>query len=406
MRGPASILLALSISAMPVTAQTVLPRVAPERAGLDPAGTEAITSMLEDYVARRQIPGAVAAIARNGQIGYLATVGVQDLGTRAPMDERTIFRIYSMSKTVTATAAMMLWEEGAFDLDDPVADYLPEFDRVMVDDDGTLRRPSRPISVRDLLLHTAGLSHRTSELYRAGDVRNRADSLPQFIDKITSMPLMDDPGARYRYSESPTVVGRLVEIWANEPLDEFMERRIFGPLGMVDTGFWVHPGARGRLAGIYGPGERGGLQPVQIEEIDFTDPDALHEGAVGLVSTVPDVLRFSQMLLNGGELGDVRLLRAQTVRMMTENGLSPEVTELRGGTSGWGLGNVSVVLEEGAGGEPSHPGEYGWNGSAGTIFYVDPNRDVVAVLMTQTSPYFPDGLRTRFKTLLEASIIP
>jgi CubicO group peptidase (beta-lactamase class C family) len=352
------------------------------------------TALLERYVAEQKIAGAVAAVQRAGTVEYLEAVGVQDLLTRAPMTERTLFRIYSMTKPITAVAAMMLIEEGRASLGDPVSKYLPEFKQVLVAAGGAAPRPpAREITVEDLLLHTSGLSHRTSDLYRKAQVRSRAVALPTFVQNIVRAPLMDDPGTRFRYSEGTTVVGRLVEIWSGMPLDEFFDQRVFKPLRMPDTSFWVRPENRARLATVYGPG----LTPVEIEEVPFTERPALLEGAVGLVSTVPDFLRFSQMLLNKGELDGVRLLKAATVEQMTRNGLSDAVQKARGGSMGWGLANVNVLLDPGA----PNRGEYGWDGTAGTIFWVDPSSRRIAILMTQSSPANPDQIRQRFKTLVD-----
>jgi len=379
-------------------------RVPPEQVGLDAGALRQATSLLNDLVTGQKIAGAVAGVARNGSVAYLEAVGVQDLGTRDPMTERTLFRIYSMTKPITAVAVMMLWEEGKFRLDDPVQKFLPEFAAVKVGEGGAARAPSRAITVEDLLLHTSGLSHRTSDLYRSRQVRSRADTLPQFITKMTSAPLMEDPGTRFRYSEATTVLGRLVEIWSGQPFDQFLATRLLGPLKMTETRFWVPEDARGRLATVYGPPDPGGLRPVDIEEVPFTKQPALIEGAVGLVSTVPDFMRFGQMLVNEGVLDEVRLLKADTVRRMVGNGLPPEVLQARGGKMGWGLGNVNVVLDPSGVNYPAHTGEYGWDGTAGTIFWIDPARHLVTVLMTQSAPANPEGIRQRFKTLVEAAV--
>jgi CubicO group peptidase (beta-lactamase class C family) len=368
-----------------------------------------VTALLERYVSEQKIAGAVAAVVRAGKIEYLKAAGVQDLKTRAPMTERTLFRIYSMTKPVTAVAAMMLIEEGRASLSDPVSKYLPEFKQAAVAlPDATTRPPTRAITVGDLLLHTSGLNHRTSELYRRLQVRSRAITLSTFIDNIVGAPLMEDPGTRFRYSEGTTVVGRLVEIWSGKSLDVFFDERIFKPLRMPDTTFWVRPEDRARLATVYGPasGTTGepsapasasGLKPMEVEEVPFTDRPTLLEGAVGLVSTVPDFLRFSQMLLNKGELDGARILKAATVDQMTGTGLSEAVQQVRGGSMGWGLANVNVQLD------PTAPnrGEYGWDGTAGTIFWVDPTRRRIAILMTQSSPANPDQIRQRFKALID-----
>ena len=204
--------------------------------------------MLNRYVAEQRIAGAVAAVARRGRIGYLEAVGVQDLQTRAPMTERSLFRIYSMTRPVTAVAVMMLHEEDRFDLDDPVARFIPEFKKVVVlGEQGTPPRPAaQAMTVRDLLLHTSGLNARTSETYRREQVRTRTMTMSQFIANLVRVPLMEEPGTRYRYSEGTTVLGRLVEIWSGKPFEVFLEERIFGPLRMTDTMFWAATPEHGR----------------------------------------------------------------------------------------------------------------------------------------------------------------
>ncbi len=399
-RGMAFRVLALCAALFAVTRLTAdgadaLPRATPESVGLSSSRLREATDLLGQFVAERKIAGAVAAVARNGQLAYLDAVGVQDVETRVAMDARSIFRIYSMTKSVTAVAALMLREEGRFNLGDPVAKYLPEFERVSVFEtpDGPTRRPSRAMTIEDLLLHTSGLSHRTSDLYQRAAVRSRAIPLPTFVENIVRVPLMEDPHTRFRYSEATTVVGRLVEIWSGKPLDAFLDERVFRPLGMADTGFWVRLDQRARLTRVYAPAP-GGLNPIEIEAVPFTDRPALIEGAVGLVSTVPDYLRFAQMLLNRGTLDGVRILKASTVDAMVINGLLDAIVNTRAGV-GWGLANVNVAAD----------GEYGWDGTAGTIFWVDPARQMITVLMTQIAPANPDSLRQRFKTLVQQSVL-
>ena len=237
------------------------------------------------------------------------------------------------------------------------------------------------------------MSHRTAELYQQQHVRVRTDTLSQFVEKIARAPLMEDPGTRFRYSEGTTVLGRLVEIWSGKPFDVFLDERIFKPLGMADTSFWVRPEQRTRLAMVYQSARGGGLTPFEIEpEAPFTERPNLLEGAVGLVSTVPDFMRFSQMLLNRGELNGVRILSAKTVEMMTANGLPDAVLQARTGRRGWGLGNVDIAMDT---------GEYGWDGTAGTVFSIDPRREMITIFMWQTVPADPDGLRARLKALLK-----
>jgi CubicO group peptidase (beta-lactamase class C family) len=383
-----------------------LPRATPQAVGLEPAKLAEATALLNRFVAERKIAGAVAAVARHGRLAYLESVGVQDLDSRASMTDRSLFRIYSMTKSVTAVAVMILHEEGRLRLEDPVSKYLPEFrDVAVAESGGSTRPPSRAVTVEDLLLHTSGLNHRTSEEYRRANVRSRAIALPAFVANIVRVPLMEDPGTRYRYSESPTVLGRVVEILSGKPLDVFLNERVFAPLGMVDTAFVVGPEARARLTTVYAPAPGGGLRAIEIEEVPFTARPALIEGAVGLVSTVPDYLRFSQMLINRGTLDGVRILRSETIDSMTTNRLPSAIVAARGGTMGWGLANVNVVLDPAGLNYPASAGEYGWDGSAGTIFWIDPRLEIATLLMTQSSPANPDSLRQRFKTLVQQSIV-
>lgn len=378
--------------------------VAPASIRLDPAVLDEATALLARFVVEQKIAGAVAAVARDGKVGYLKAVGVQDLTTRTPMSERSLFRIYSMTKAITAVAAMILHDEGRFRLDDPVSKYLPEFAAVRVVDTpgATPRPPARAVTVEDLLLHTSGLSHRTSELYRTLGVRSRADALPEFVRKITAAPLMEDPHTRFRYSEATTVLGRLVEVWSGQAFDAFLSTRVLGPLRMSDTVFLVEGERRARLATVYGPAPGGGLGAVDIEAVPFTEKPALIEGAVGLVSSVPDFLRFAQMLLDGGTLDGVRLLTPETARRIVTNGLAPEILKARGGSKGWGLANVDVlVVPDGSG---ASVGEYGWDGTAGTIFWNDPSTRTAIVLMTQSSPANPDRLRQQFKAIVQRAV--
>ena len=365
------------------------------------------TAILRQYVADRRITGAVAAVARRGKLVYLEPVGLQSLESRAPMTERSLFRIYSMTKAVTAVAVMMLVEEGRIQLTDPASKFLPEFKNLMVQDggSGTARKPTREITIQDLLLHTSGLSHRTSELYRGLQVRSRSIALPQFIVNITKAPLLEDPGTRFRYSEATTVLGRIVEVVSKQSFDVFVTSRILQPLGMSDTAFWVDAAARPRLTTVYQRAQDGTIAPFEIEAVPFTDRPALMEGAVGLVSTAEDFIRFSQMLLNKGELAGVRLLKSDTAASMTGNGLSAPILKEKGGVVGWGLANVDVVVGEGSRGYLSAIGEYGWDGSAGTFFAVDPSKELVVTLMTQNLPANPEQLRQKFKAAVLQSIV-
>lgn len=399
------VLVGLTVVPGCLTAQEVLPTASPEAVGLDAERLADISRLMDEVVGAGVLAGAVVGVARDGRVAYLESVGVQDLETRTPMSEGSVFRIYSMTKTVTAVAAMILHEEGHFELSDPVSMYLPEFADVRVlDEDGSVRAPRSPVTVEHLLLHTAGLSHRSSPEYREAGVRSRAIGLPDFVDNVVSVPLRFDPGTRYRYSASPTVVGRLVEVWSGQTFDDFVQERILDPLGMVDTGFWVRPDQRDRFATVYALTEAGDLVPHRIEEVPFTERPALMEGAVGLVSTVPDFLRFSQMLLDGGELGGTRILGAASVERLVTNGLPESILSTRRGGSGWGLGSVSVVVDPSAAGEGARAGEYRWDGSAGTEFWVDPGSGTIVVTMWQSAPANPGRLRQQIRSLVRQAI--
>ena len=409
--------IALLVAVMAVQAGTLahrsaqreggMPRATPESVGMSGERLQAATALLRQFVADRKIAGAVAAVARRGKIVYLEPVGLQNVESRAPMTEASLFRVYSMTKAVTAVGVMMLVEQGKIRLADPASKYLPEFKNVMVQEGGAgaTRPASREITVQDLLLHTSGLSHRTSDLYRRLRVRSRAEALPQFVTNITRAPLMEDPGTRFRYSEGTTVLGRIVEVASAQPFDMFVNERILRPLGMTNTMWWVEGGAQQRLATVYQRGQVGAVTPFEIEEVPFTRKPALMEGAVGLVSTATDFIRFGQMLLNKGTLDGMRLLSAATTDSMTKNGLPDAMVQARGGNMGWGLANVDVVVGPGSRGYLTSVGEYGWDGSAGTFFAVDPARELVVTLMTQNLPANPDGLRQKFKAAVLQSIV-
>jgi CubicO group peptidase (beta-lactamase class C family) len=383
-------------------------RAIPEAVGMSSERLQLATAVLRQFVADHKIAGAVAGVARRGKIVYLEPVGLQDRETRTPMTERSLFRIYSMTKAVTAVGVMMLVEEGKLHLTDPASKFLPEFKNMIVQEitvASSPRKPSREITIQDLLLHTSGLSHRTSDLYQNLKVRSRSIGLPQFITNITNAPLMEDPGTRFRYSEATTVLGRIIEVVSKQPFDTFVINRILKPLGMNDTMFWADANAKSRLTTLYQGNDEGALTAFENEDVPFTRKPALLEGAVGLLSTAEDFLKFSQMLLNNGELNGTRLLTTETVASMTVNALPDSVLATKGGVLGWGLANVDVVVGRTSRGYLTSIGEYGWDGSIGTFFAVDPSRELVVILMTQNVPANPDSLRQKFKAAVVQSIV-
>ena len=408
-----TIALACLALAYPALAQD-LQRASPESVGLSSAGLERATAALQAHIDAGDVAGVVAAVARDGKLVYFEALGQRDLQTRDPMPQDALFRLYSMTRSITSTAAMILWEEGKFQLDDPIATYLPQFadQRVFVDagapDMSQTRARRGDITVRHLLTHTSGIGSRSSPIYRAERVRLRSITLPQMVDNAARVPLFEDPGTRFRYGISTTMLGRLIEIWSGMPLEQFLDERVFEPLGLRDTVFWADRDRADRLATVYRrDNASGALNPHAIEEIPFTEQPPLIEGGVGLLSSTMDFLRFSQMFLNKGELGGTRVLRPETVEMMTRNHIPDSVLPLgtRGymAGSGWGLG-FNVVLDSSAYTFPVGEGEYWWDGSAGTRFSIDPEHGIITVIMAQVSPSRGDGFREEFKKLVYDAI--
>ena len=398
----------------PAAAQDLAPAT-PESAGMSPDRLAEATRALQAHVNRSNIAGVVAAVARHGRVVYFEALGQRDRETGDAMARDDLFRLYSMTRPITSTAVMMLWEEGRFQLDDPIRQYLPQFadQRVFVDagapDLARTRSREGDITVRNLLTHTSGIGSRSSAIYRAEQVRLRSITLPQLVDNAARVPLFEDPGTRFRYGVSTTILGRLVEVWSGQPFEEFLAERLFGPLGMTDTVFWADGERTDRLTTVYrlddGSGE---LYPWAIEEVPFTERPALIEGGVGLLSTVMDYLRFSQMFLNGGTLDGVRVLEPETVALMTRNHVPDAVMPLsRSGYmagSGWGLG-FNVVLDAGRYSFPVGDGEYWWDGSSGTRFSIDPEHGLITVIMAAVSPSRGGGFREEFKDLVYRAIV-
>ena len=408
-----AIALACLALAHPALAQD-LQRASPESVGLSSAGLGRATAALQAHIDAGDVAGVVAAVARDGKLVYFEALGQRDLQTRDPMPQDALFRLYSMTRSITSTAAMILWEEGKFQLDDPIATYLPQFadQRVFVDagapDMSQTRARRGDITVRHLLTHTSGIGSRSSPIYRTERVRLRSITLPQMVDNAARVPLFEDPGTRFRYGISTTMLGRLIEIWSGMPLEQFLDERVFEPLGLRDTVFWADRDRADRLATVYRrDNASGALNPHAIEEIPFTEQPTLIEGGVGLLSSTMDFLRFSQMFLNKGELGGTRVLRPETVEMMTSNHIPDSVLPLgtRGymAGSGWGLG-FNVVLDSSAYTFPVGEGEYWWDGSAGTRFSIDPEHGIITVIMAQVSPSRGGGFREEFKKLVYDAI--
>jgi CubicO group peptidase (beta-lactamase class C family) len=367
---------------------------------------------MESYVDERGVVGISTLISRRGQVVHAEQVGFRDQEAGLPLTADTIFRIYSMTKPIVSTALMMLHEEGRFQLEHPVAQYLPAFGATKVRaDDGALVEQVRPMQIRDLLTHTSGLTYDfmvdnpVAQMYREARIMNDATrSLEAVIDELATLPLAFQPGTRWHYSVGIDVAARLVEVISGQPLGEFLRRRLFDPLGMTDTGFGVPAAKLDRLSAMYGLPDLIGedYSAVQLveaalggfnERIDVsatypTDtPDVFVRGGLGLFATAADYMRFAQMLANGGALDGERLLGRKTLELMHSNHLRPELLplELLGQTNpgmGFGLGS-RVVLDVAQTGGTGSVGEYGWAGAAKTYYWVDPSEDLVGVFMTQ-----------------------
>ncbi len=401
---------------------------APE-AGFDPRRLERIGARLRPYVDDGLLPGWTFVLARHGQVVLIETYGQRDVEAAAPVELDTIFRVYSMTKPITSVAALMLWEEGAFELRDPVARFVPSFGDTRVWRGGSFLSPvtdplMEPMAVWHLLTHTSGLTygfvanHPVDELYRrAGfewDAPAGAD-LAAVCDHLAALPLLYQPGAEWSYGHSTDVLGRIVEVASGMPLDQFFAERIFGPLGMVDTGFSVPPAEQSRLAALYTP-DPGTRQARRIDAMGrraLTPPTFLSGGG-GLVSTAADYQRFVQMLARGGELDGVRLLGPRTVRYMASNHLPggadltafgrPLFSETTFDGVGFGLG-VSVTIDPVAAKVPGSVGDFGWGGAASTAFWVDPVEDITGLFLTQLLPSSAHPLRSQLKQLVRQALV-
>lgn len=402
----------LVLSTGMISAAAALPRGEPQALGVSPARLALITDTLQHYVDAGHIPGVVAGIARHGRIVYLQSLGWQDVEQQVPMRSDAMFQIRSMSKPVISLAIMQLLENGQLRLDDPVSRFIPAFADMVVFENGAAgggtRPASRQITIADLLLHVSGLSHRNSALYRERNVRSRADTLAQLVDKVASVPLLADPGRVWNYSISTTVLGRVVEIVSGLALDDYLQTAILGPLDMPDTGFHVPPGQLDQRVHVYRLNPDG-MQREPDMDIPITLEPPLLEGAAGLVSTVPDYLRFLQAFMNHGELDGQRVLSEAGVEQMTRNQLPDSVLPIALNPQqpmydlGWGYG-FSVVMDAARSGFARNNGEFGWNGSLGTFSWADPETGTVAVLMMQIQPSGAYHLSALFKALVSQSI--
>ncbi|MFI6931440.1 serine hydrolase domain-containing protein [Streptomyces sp. NPDC050287] len=391
--------------------------VDPGEVGLDAKALDRLDQHVAHYVDEGRLPGYLVSVARGGRVAHLTTHGSRDIAAGLPVEADTLWRIYSMTKPVTAVAALLLVEEGRLSLDDPVERHIPSFaePRVYVSGSGAdmVTRPADgPIRVRHLMTHTSGLTfafyhtHPVDALYRQAGLESSVvpgTTLAETVEVYAGLPLQFEPGTQWNYSVASNVLGRIIELVSGQPLDAFFAERIFGPLGMTDAGFQVSPEQAGRLAELYGDADGGGIEP--IPGLPLRGRPRFLSGSGGMVASAHDVHRFMELLRRRGELDGVRLLAPETVDLMASNhlpggadlrtvGSKPAHDEPGNDGVGFGLG-VSVVIDPSRTLAPSGLGTFGWSGVATTTFWVDPSRDLTVQFMTQLRPksslsLFPD----------------
>jgi CubicO group peptidase (beta-lactamase class C family) len=395
--------------------------IIPEQVGLSSTRLNRVNTVMQKHVDQGAYAGIITMVARRGQIAHFECFGVVDIESAKPMQPDTIFRIYSMSKPITSVAVMMLYEEGHFQLRTPVSEFIPEFKETKVFAGTTesglaLADLAREITIHDLLTHTSGLSYGFDEdlpvdtLYQDFWKKVEAGAtLEEAIQVVTTLPLLHQPGSAWHYGLSTDVLGRVIEVISGMSFDAFLAQRIFDPLGMVDTGFYVPPEKIGRFATSYGPPENGdGLKVLDDPATgEYAKPPAFFSGGGGLVSTAPDYLRFAQMLLNQGELDGVRLLGPKTFALMTVNHLPAELLPYGPGPDpieghGFGLG-WKVMMDLARAKVLGSAGMYGWGGAASTEFWVDPGEELIGLIMLQYMPYYP--LVEDFQVLVYQAVI-
>lgn len=374
-------------------ADSPLPTAKPDSVGISGERLALLPQGMKSLVDQGRLAGVVTMVARHGKVVEFDAAGKRDVAANLPMQKDSIFRIYSMTKPITGVAMMMLFEEGKWQLDDPVAKFVPEFANLKVygtDAAGNmvLNDQTHPVTMRELMSHTGGFTYGffsntpVDKLQREADILNVDITLEQMIKRIAKLPLNTQPGSEWHYSISVDIQGYIVEKLSGMPFAEFLDKRIFKPLNMVDTGFHVPAAKLNRFAEFYDYGADGRLQVYKgALNHDFSAKPALSSGGGGLVSTATDYMRFCQMLLNGGKLDGVRLLGPRTVQLMRTNVLAPTMPIYVPG-AGFGL-DFAVYTDPAAAGGYYGKGTYWWGGAAGTWFWIDPVEDLIVIGMIQ-----------------------
>jgi CubicO group peptidase (beta-lactamase class C family) len=415
------ILLALQLPVLTAWSQG-LPETTPASVGLSQERLANITALMQEHVDENKLAGALAVVARRGKVAYLQSLGKQDIEADINMNTNTIFRIASMTKPITSVAVLMLYDDGLIGLDDPVSKYIPEFSKPTVLRPGQHGKSTVPaereITIKHLLTHTSGLTYQWDRhlgpLYKEAGITHglvQDDSvLAEKMKKLARIPLLHNPGEAWTYGLSVDVLGRVVEVVSGKTLEEFFEKRIFEPLGMKDTHFFIPDDKTSRLAAAYAPRPEGPLKRLDSELIvegllvycadhPYKGQRKYFSGGGGLCSTITDYLRFSQMLLNGGELDGKRLLKQQTVRLMTRDHVGQLQKDV-----GFGLG-VSVTRNSQESEGLDCVGSFGWGGFWYTTFFVDPGKEMIGICMGQLHPNGGATLNRRFKSLVYQAVV-
>lgn len=380
----------------------------------------------EKYIDTSRYIGTLTGIYRNGELGFISTLGLMDRESNKPVERDTIFRIYSMTKPITSVALMSLYENGLFQLDDPVSEYIPAFKDLKVYAEGIpgnykTNNPDREMTIRDLLSHQSGLTYGFMErtnvdaAYRElGIEKESQESLQEFVDVLSTIPLEFSPGTAWNYSVSTDVCGYLIEVISGKTLDRFLEEEIFQPLGMFDTGFYVPPSKTQRLSSNYE--YRKGQEPILVDDAksgSYINSPTLLSGGGGLVSTLDDYMAFCKMILGKGSLEGHRILSRKTLDLMSSNHLT-NGKDLRScaygrwsETSytgvGFGLG-FSVLLDPAASQVSGSKGELAWGGAASTAFWIDPLEEMAVVFLTQLLPSSTYNVRRELRSLVYSAL--
>ena len=392
-----------------------LPTTSPDAVGMSADGLARIEPAVQAYVDDGRVAGVMTMVARRGHVVHWAATGMRDLAAGDLLEPDDIFRIYSMTKPITSVGVMSLVEAGAIALDDPVSKFIPAFAHATVlDDEGERVAPGGPITIEHLLTHTSGLTYGffgdspVDRLYNESGFFAQSEGLDDFARRVAELPLLASPGERWNYGVSTDILGRIVEVASGQSFDAFLRERILDPLGMDDTGFVVPAEKHSRFTANYQRSDDA-LQMIDSpEDGQYTRPPAWLSGGGGLASTASDYIRFAQMLLEDGALGDVRILAPETVAMMRSNRIPDALVPIQLGTYlspgyGFGLG-FAVAVDAEATPEPDNNGVFRWAGAANTFFWIDPEAELIGMVWTQFQPFTAYDLEREFQTLVYEAI--